>query len=48
MSRANLKLSMETKKQLDEIKKESETWDECLQRLIKLERATRIEIADGE
>lgn len=42
MSRANLKVSPETKSNLDEIKKESETWDECIMRLVQLERATRL------
>lgn len=42
MSRTNLKLSQDTKNALDEVKKDDETWDECLMRLVQLERATRL------
>jgi len=41
MTRTNLKLSRETKRQLDTCKRDGETWDECLQRLAQLHRATR-------
>ncbi len=40
MSRVNLKISKETKRQLDQVKRD-ETWDECLRRLAQLDRATR-------
>jgi len=40
-ARANLKIDPATKEQLDECKRDGETWDECLQRLAQLDRATR-------
>jgi cell division protein FtsL len=43
MSRANLKINQETKDMLDDVKQDGETWDDCLQRLVQLERATRIQ-----
>ncbi len=46
MSRTNLKVSRETKRALDETKREGETWDECLMRLVQLERATQISIEE--
>lgn len=42
MTRVNLKVGKETKAELDSVKREDETWDECLQRLAQLERATRL------
>ena len=43
MSRATLKIHGDTKEVLDECKRSGETWDECLQRLAQLERATRVD-----
>jgi len=42
MGRTNLKVSDETKEALDGVKRADETWDECFQRLVQLERATRV------
>lgn len=42
MSRTNLKISQKTKEALDEVKRDGETWDECLMRLVQLDRATRM------
>lgn len=42
MSRTNLKIDRETKAMLDECKRPGETWDECLQRLAQLDKATRL------
>jgi hypothetical protein len=41
--RTNLKCSEETKRQLDSVKRAGETWDECLQRLVQLHRATEVQ-----
>lgn len=41
MTRANLKISAETKAELDDVKRDGETWDDCLRRLAQLDRATR-------
>jgi hypothetical protein len=46
MTRTNLKLSRETKRQLDSVKRDGETWDECLQRLVQLHRATEVAVSD--
>ena len=43
MTRANLKLSQETKFALDEVKRDGETWDDCLQRLVELHRVAAIQ-----
>lgn len=43
MSRANLKIDRETKAALDECKRDGETWDECLQRLVQIDRSTRLD-----
>jgi hypothetical protein len=47
MSRTNLKIDRETKRTLDDVKRQNETWDECLRRLAQLDRATRTP-ADGD
>lgn len=41
MARQNIKMSEKTKDMLDESKRDNETWDDCLQRLAQLDRATR-------
>jgi len=41
MGRQNIKVSGKTKTMLDESKRDNETWDDCLQRLVQLDRATR-------
>lgn len=46
MTRTNLKLSRETKRQLDDVKRDGETWDECLKRLVQLEYVSRLAAAD--
>jgi hypothetical protein len=43
MGRQNIKVSEETKDMLDDSKRDNETWDDCLQRLAQLDRATRLE-----
>jgi hypothetical protein len=47
MSRTNLKIDRETKRTLDDVKRQNETWDECLRRLAQLDRATRVQDGDG-
>jgi len=39
MTRVNIKIDRETKTMLDERKRDGETWDECLTRLVQLDRA---------
>jgi len=43
MGRQNIKVSEKTKTMLDDSKRDNETWDDCLQRLAQLDRATRLE-----
>ena len=43
MGRQNIKVSEDTKDMLDDSKRDNETWDDCLQRLAQLDRATRLE-----
>jgi len=42
MGRQNIKVSEKTKTMLDDSKRDNETWDDCLQRLAQLDRATRL------
>jgi hypothetical protein len=42
MSRTSIKCAAETRQQLREIKRDGETWDECLRRLAQLARATQV------
>jgi len=39
MTRVNIKIDSETKAMLDERKRDGETWDECLTRLVQLDQA---------
>lgn len=48
MARTNIKVSRETKRALDDAKREGETWDECLRRLVQLDQATRVSVERGE
>lgn len=41
--RVNLKVASQTKDVLDIAKRDDETWDDCLQRLAQLDRATRVD-----
>ena len=43
MGRQNIKVAEETKDMLDDSKRDNETWDDCLQRLAQLDRATRMD-----
>lgn len=42
MSRTSIKCSAGTRDELREIKRDGETWDECLRRLAQLARATQM------
>jgi len=42
-NRVNIKVSQATKDELDSVKDEDETWNQCLQRLVQLDRATRLD-----
>jgi len=42
MGRTSIKCDAGTRRELKEIKRENETWDECLRRLASLARATEI------
>lgn len=46
--RANIKVSNATKAALDSVKKDSETWDECLTRLVALERASQVTYSQAD
>jgi len=41
-NRTNIKVYGETKVRLDAVKRDGETWDECLTRLVQLDRATQV------
>lgn len=43
MTRSNLKIDTETKAALDSVKRDGETWDDCLIRLVQLYRATEVQ-----
>jgi len=43
MPRTSIKCAAETRAELQQIKREGETWDECLRRLAQLARATELE-----
>jgi Arc/MetJ family transcription regulator len=47
VSRRNIKIDATTKRALDEVKRDAETWDDCLRRLVELDRATRVQDGDG-
>jgi len=42
MGRKNIKVSEKTKTMLNDSKRDTETWDDCLQRLAQLDRVTRV------
>jgi len=42
MSRTSIKCDRETRQKLKQIKRDDETWDECLLRLAQLARATEL------
>jgi len=41
--RTSIKCAAETRAQLQRIKRDGETWDECLRRLAQLARATELD-----
>jgi hypothetical protein len=43
MPRTSIKCSADTRAALQEIKRDDETWDECLRRLAQLARASEID-----
>jgi hypothetical protein len=46
MPRTSIKCAAETRALLREVKRDDETWDECLQRLGQLAKATELEADD--
>jgi len=46
MPRTSIKCSADTRADLREVKRDGETWDECLRRLGQLAKATELEADD--
>jgi len=46
MPRTSIKCAADTRDALREVKRDGETWDECLQRLGQLAKATELEADD--
>jgi len=46
MSRTSIKCAADTRALLREVKRDDETWDECLQRLGQLAKATELDADD--
>jgi len=46
MTRTSIKCTADTRALLREVKRDGETWDECLQRLGQLAKATELEAGD--
>lgn len=42
MSRKDIRVSAETKQLAKEVKRDDETWDDCIRRLVQLDKATRV------
>jgi len=46
MPRTSIKCTADTRALLREVKRDGETWDECLQRLGQLAKATELDAGD--